>query len=82
MGIVVVEICDSNLLLSIPNIEHLIESEYPEVAVLINDCLNFCGLCRLKPYAMVNNKRIHGKTPEETLAKIRQAIEEELAVYE
>ncbi|KAB8129384.1 DUF1450 domain-containing protein [Gracilibacillus oryzae] len=81
MGIVVVEICDSNLMNTI-DIEGIIESEYPEVAVLINDCLNFCGLCRLKPYAIVNGKRIHGKTPEEALAKIRQAIEEELAFFQ
>lgn len=81
MGIVVVEICDSNLINAL-DIEKIIESEYPEVAVLINDCLNFCGLCRLKPYALVNNQRVHGKTPEETLAKIRKAIEEELAIYQ
>ncbi|WP_089740413.1 DUF1450 domain-containing protein [Gracilibacillus ureilyticus] len=81
MGIVVVEICDSNLMNTF-DIEGIIESEYPEVAVLINDCLNFCGLCRLKPYAMVNGKRIHGKTPEETLDKIRKTIEEELALFQ
>ncbi|GAA0288829.1 uncharacterized protein YuzB (UPF0349 family) [Gracilibacillus halotolerans] len=81
MGIVVVEICDSNLLNTL-DVESIIESEYPEVAVLINDCLNYCGLCRLKPYALVNNRRIHGKTPEETLDKIRAAIEEELAIYQ
>ncbi|WP_066185833.1 MULTISPECIES: DUF1450 domain-containing protein [Gracilibacillus] len=81
MGIVVVEICDSNLMNTL-DIEHIIESEYPEVAVLISDCLSFCGLCRLKPYALVNNQRVHGKTPEETLDKIRKAIEEELAFYQ
>ncbi|PWU66969.1 MULTISPECIES: DUF1450 domain-containing protein [Gracilibacillus] len=80
MGIVVVDVCDSNLITTF-DIEEIIESEYPEVAVLIHDCLNFCGLCRLKPYAMVNGKRVHGKTPEETLEKIKAAIEEELAFY-
>ncbi|MDC3418187.1 DUF1450 domain-containing protein [Aquibacillus salsiterrae] len=80
MGIVVVEICDSNLMNTI-DIEAIIESEYPEVAVLINDCLNFCGLCRLKPYAMVNGKRIHAKSPDDCLKKIREAIEEELAFF-
>jgi len=81
MGIVVVEICDSNLIHTL-DVESIIESEYPEVAVLISDCLNYCGLCRLKPYALVNNRRIHGKTPEEALNKIRTAIEEELAIYQ
>lgn len=80
IGIVVVEICDSNLMNTI-DLEGIIESEYPEVAVLVSDCLSFCGLCRLKPYAMINGKRIHAKSPEECLEKIRKEIEAELAFY-
>ncbi|MFU0789475.1 DUF1450 domain-containing protein [Virgibacillus proomii] len=81
MGIVVVEVCDGNAITSI-DIEEILEREFPEVAVLINDCLSFCGLCRVKPFAIVNNKRIFGNTPEECLDKIRAAIKEELAKYE
>ncbi|WP_162879157.1 DUF1450 domain-containing protein [Paraliobacillus quinghaiensis] len=80
MGIVVVEICESNLMQTI-NAENLFESEYPEVAVLVSDCLNFCGLCRLKPYALVNGKRIRGKDVDDCINKIRLAIEDELAAY-
>lgn len=76
-----VEICDGNTI-TILNIEEILESEFPEVAVLMNDCLSFCGMCALRPYAIVNNKRIFGKTPEECLDKIRKAIREELAQYE
>ncbi|UOQ46357.1 YuzB family protein [Halobacillus salinarum] len=79
-GVVVVEVCDSNLINEL-DIETIIESEYPDVAVLQNECLSFCGLCALKPYAIVNNQRIFGKTPEEALDKIRAKIEEELAIY-
>lgn len=81
IGIVVVEICESNLLQTI-NAENLFESEYPEVAVLVSDCLNFCGLCRLKPYALVNGRRIRGKDVDDCIQKIRQTIEEELAMYQ
>jgi uncharacterized protein YuzB (UPF0349 family) len=81
MGIVVVEICDGNAITTI-DIEEILEREFPEVAVLMYDCLSFCGLCRVRPYATVNNRRIHGKTPEECLDHIRDAIKEELAVYE
>ncbi|WP_226035518.1 DUF1450 domain-containing protein [Aquibacillus saliphilus] len=81
MGIVVVEICDGNLMTTI-DLEGIIESEYPEVAVLTSDCLSFCGLCALKPYALVNGKRIFAKNPEACLEKIKKAIEEELAVYQ
>ncbi|ASN03965.1 DUF1450 domain-containing protein [Virgibacillus necropolis] len=80
MGIVIVDVCDGNAIATI-NIEEIIEKEFPEVAVLMNECLSFCGLCRLKPYALVNGKRVSGNTPEECLDKIREAIKKELAVY-
>lgn len=81
MGIVIVDVCDGNAITTI-NIEEIIEREFPEVAVLMNECLSFCGLCRLKPYALVNGKRVSGNTPEECLDKIRETIIKELAVYE
>ncbi|WP_114354482.1 DUF1450 domain-containing protein [Saliterribacillus persicus] len=81
MGIVVVELCESNEINNV-EIEAIIESEYPEVAVLVNECLSFCGFCRFKPYAMVNGKRVSGKTTDECLVRIRAAIEEELSFYQ
>lgn len=80
MGIVVVEVCDGNILATV-DVEQIIESRYPEVAVLMSDCLTYCGLCRIRPYALVNGKRIVGKTTEECLENIYKAIEKELAVY-
>lgn len=79
MGIVVVEICDSNLMSAL-ELEHL-EELYPEIAVLRADCMNLCGLCKLRPYALVNGKRVIGKTTEECIENIKAAIEAELAVY-
>lgn len=81
MGIVIVDVCDGNAIATI-NIEEVLEKEFPEVAVLMNECLSFCGLCRVKPYALVNGNRIFGNTPEECLDKIREAIRKELAVYQ
>lgn len=80
LGIVVVEICDSNLMSAL-ELEDL-EQEYPEVAVLRTDCLSLCGLCKIRPYALVNAKRVFGKTPEESLALIKERIEEELQAFE
>ncbi|MGP4076733.1 DUF1450 domain-containing protein [Halobacillus sp. K22] len=80
MGVVVVEVCDGNLITEL-DIEGIIESEYPEVAVLMNECLSFCGMCAVRPYAIVNGTRVFAKTKEEALDKIRTKIEEELAVY-
>ncbi|PLR87777.1 DUF1450 domain-containing protein [Bacillus sp. V33-4] len=80
MGIVVVEICDGSLITEIP-LEEILETGYPEVAVIENSCLSFCGMCAKRPYAIVNGKRIFAKTAEECLELIKQYIEAELAVY-
>lgn len=81
MGIVVVDVCQSNRLATI-DIEDVLESEFPEVAVIINDCLSICGLCARTCFAQVNGKIVHGKTIEECLDKIREAIKKELAMYQ
>ncbi|MDQ0159443.1 DUF1450 domain-containing protein [Alkalibacillus salilacus] len=80
MGIVVVEICDGNLMTEV-DLEGIIESEYPDVAVLENSCLNNCGMCAMRPFALVNNRRVFGKTPEQCIDKIRKIIDEELAAF-
>lgn len=80
MGIVVVDICSVNAITTL-DIENIIEKEFPEVAVIVNSCLNYCGLCANSPYAHVNGTLIHGKTPEQCLENIRKQIKKELAVY-
>lgn len=80
IGIIIVDVCESNLLNTI-DIEQLLESEYPEVSVLFNECLSFCGLCRLRPFALVNGKRVKGKDINDCIKNIKSAIEEELASY-
>ncbi|WP_085524568.1 DUF1450 domain-containing protein [Tuberibacillus sp. Marseille-P3662] len=81
MGIVVVEVCETSLI-NLLDVEEDLESQYPEVAVIKNECLSYCGICRVRPYAMVNGKRVFAKTAEACLDKIKQQIEAELAVYE
>lgn len=80
MGIILVEICDGSLITQI-DLESILENEFPEVAVIENSCLSFCGMCAKSPYAMVNGKRIFAKTVEECLELIRKQIETELAVF-
>ncbi|WP_334071834.1 MULTISPECIES: DUF1450 domain-containing protein [Paenibacillus] len=79
MGIVVVEVCDSNLLSAL-DLEQL-EEEFPEIAVLRLDCLNLCGLCKLRPYAMVNGQKVFAKTTEECLSLIKETIRRELEAF-
>lgn len=81
MGIVVVDVCGANRVLTL-NIEEILEREFPEVAVIINNCLSYCGLCAQASFAQVNGKLITGKTPEQCLDNIRTEIKKELAKYE
>lgn len=79
LGVVVVEICQGNLLASL-DVEQL-EEEFPEIAVLRLDCLNLCGLCRARPYAMVNGSKVFAKTNEECMDLIRQQVKAELESF-
>ncbi|MCM3127174.1 MULTISPECIES: DUF1450 domain-containing protein [unclassified Paenibacillus] len=81
MGIVIVEICSSGFILDI-DIEGILEAEYPDVAVIANQCLSFCGMCGRRPFAFVNGKRIFAKTSNECLILIKKEIEKELSVYQ
>lgn len=80
MKMIIVEVCDANKL-NVLDIEEIIEEEYPEVAVIINQCLSVCGLCRSVPFSIVNNEIVYGKTPEECLDHIRAQIEKELEEF-
>lgn len=75
LGMILIEICDYNLLTP----EHLEKiARHPEVAVMSYDCLNICGMCSLRPFAIVNGQRIFAETVEDCLAKIERKVEEEL----
>lgn len=78
MKAIVVEVCDANVLNKL-DVEDILEKEFSQVAVIINQCLSLCGLCRSVPFAIVNNQNIYGKTPEECLHKIRIQVKKELA---
>ncbi|GAJ97980.1 DUF1450 domain-containing protein [Geomicrobium sp. JCM 19055] len=46
-----------------------------------SECLSTCGLCALRPFALVNGNRIFGDSPEECLEKLQFRIEVELELY-
>ena len=78
-GLVLVEVCDSNRL----NTEatDLLETRFPEVAVLHSDCLSHCTLCRVRAFAFVNGRRVYAKAVDECLESIEQEIRMELKKY-
>ncbi|MBD2862911.1 DUF1450 domain-containing protein [Paenibacillus oceani] len=76
LGLIVVEVCERNLLASIP-LEEL-EDQYPEIAVQRTPCLFMCHLCRAVPYAMVNSKRVYARTVNLCLHDIQEAAVKEI----
>jgi uncharacterized protein YuzB (UPF0349 family) len=78
LGIVLVEICEGSLIHTI-DMEAELESQYPEVAVISNECLMSCGLCAYSPFAIVNGKRVFAKTAGACMEKIKARIDAELA---
>lgn len=76
LGIIVVEVCERNAL-ALQELEQL-EEQYIEVAVMRTDCLNMCNLCRVRPYAMVNQTRVFADTPELCIAKVEEVVKAEI----
>nr|WP_246421711.1 DUF1450 domain-containing protein [Texcoconibacillus texcoconensis] len=81
MGMVIVEICENNAMAAV-ELEERLEERFPEVAVMQYECLNLCGLCRMRPYALVNGERVFGKTVEDSFEAIASKIEDELKQFE
>ncbi|WP_173275593.1 DUF1450 domain-containing protein [Paenibacillus sp. NEAU-GSW1] len=79
LGLVVVEVCDRNAMALLP-LEEL-EEKYPEAAVMRTNCLNMCNMCRARPYAMVNENRVHAPTTEECLSLVEEAVREEIRQF-
>jgi len=78
IGIILVEICNLNALKDVHLAE--IEESSPLVSVIQMECLNSCGLCTVAPFALVNGKRVFGKTLDKCITKINQQIQKELDV--
>lgn len=76
IGIILVEVCDRNSIIT--SRLHELEEVYPEVAVLETNCLNMCNMCRARPFALVNGKRVYAKTSELCIEEIKRLIQVEL----
>lgn len=73
------EVCDRNGIMLQPLDE--LEQQFPEAAVLKTNCLDDCNLCRGRPFALVNGKRVFAENGEACMQKIRQAVQEELDAF-
>lgn len=75
MGLILIELCDYNQL-SESDLAPL--ESYPEVALMSYECLNICGMCSMRPLAMVNGQRIFADSIEACVRKIEEKVKQEL----
>jgi uncharacterized protein YuzB (UPF0349 family) len=79
MGIVIVEICESNPAAGL-DVEAL-ESEFEGVSVIVSYCLSECTLCAEKPFMMVNGELVVADELDSLMDQVRAKISEELAMW-
>ncbi|MDZ5710715.1 DUF1450 domain-containing protein [Jeotgalibacillus haloalkalitolerans] len=53
--------------------------QLPDVQVMENKCLNYCGQCIVEPFAIVNGKGVFCKTADELYPAIQQRLSIPLA---
>ncbi|CAM3115069.1 uncharacterized protein YuzB (UPF0349 family) [Sporolactobacillus spathodeae] len=75
MGLILIELCAYNRLKE-SDLADL--TAYPEVGIMSCECLNVCGMCSMRPFAMVNGQRVFAETPEACTAKIKAKVIQEL----
>ncbi len=76
IGLVTVEVCESNVMSTLPL--EVLEDEFPEVSVLRTECLTRCGLCEHNAYVYVNGHIVYAKDAQTCLARAKERIAFEL----
>ncbi|GAX91815.1 DUF1450 domain-containing protein [Effusibacillus lacus] len=79
MGILIVEVCESNPAASLPL--EVLEDEFAGISVIRSSCLSECELCAQQPYVMVNGDIIAAGSLDSLMGQIRSKIEAELAEW-
>lgn len=60
-----VRFCENNFGHGTDDVAERIESEFEDVAVIIEPCLTYCGECAAGPFAVVNDELIQADSSEE-----------------
>ncbi|BCJ85764.1 DUF1450 domain-containing protein [Effusibacillus dendaii] len=80
MGIVILEVCESNPAASL-DLEKW-ESEYPGTSVIRSSCLSECEFCAAHAYVMINGEIVSSHDLDSLSAAIREKIEQELNAWQ
>lgn len=70
LSVVLVEVCDANAA-SRPELFEL-ESEYPLMSVMENECMSECELCARHPYVFLNGELLYTDNADELILQIKE----------
>ena len=71
----IIEFCMSNLAADSQKAFAILEED-KNLDVIEYTCLDYCDLCYMGPYALVNGELVSGETAEELVQNIYQYLEE------
>lgn len=69
-----VKFCENNFPLGSEEVANRIRREMPDVDVEVEFCLEQCGLCAEKLFALVNEEVVEGDTPYELYEEIQNCM--------
>ena len=64
-----VKFCPNNCPEEIEQVKHHLKP-YPDVEIVDDFCILYCGQCLVQPFALVNGKNIVGDTAEELFSNV------------
>lgn len=69
-----VKFCENNFSFGTDEIAERIETEFEDVAVIIESCLGHCGDCAVGPIALVNDELVQADSADELYEKIVEQL--------
>ncbi|MDD3187198.1 MAG: DUF1450 domain-containing protein [Bacilli bacterium] len=67
------KVCDKNKVKDINEIVNRLK-EMDETAEIVIGCQNICGICRTKPFVIVNGMPVIANDEEELISKVKATI--------
>lgn len=77
-AMITIAFCKKNLELYSQSVYDLLTSVYadtPDVEIVVQDCLDRCGMCTDVPFAMRDNALVGGRDPRDLYRKLERGME-------
>jgi uncharacterized protein YuzB (UPF0349 family) len=69
------KMCKKNLEKYSQPVLDLLQKEYPDIEIDIEDCVDVCGLCSDVPFLLRNNAIVHGRDARDLYYKLEKGMQ-------